>query len=56
MKSIATQALFIISLLDLLALATNTLQKYLENHVLVTENGYENLSPWTLDLGRFELL
>ena len=28
----------------------------LENQVLITEDGHENLSPWTLDLDRFELL
>ncbi|MEC9394624.1 MAG: Xaa-Pro peptidase family protein [Actinomycetota bacterium] len=28
----------------------------LEDQVLVTEDGYENLSPWTLDLDRFEPL
>jgi Xaa-Pro aminopeptidase len=28
----------------------------LEDQVLVTEDGCENLSPWTLDLDRFEPL
>ena len=28
----------------------------LENQVLITEDGHENLSPWTLDLDRFEVL
>ena len=28
----------------------------LEDQVLITENGYENLSPWTLDLDVFEVL
>ncbi len=28
----------------------------LENQLLITENGHENLSPWTLDLERFERL
>ncbi len=28
----------------------------LEDQVLITEDGYENLSPWTLELERFELL
>ena len=28
----------------------------LEDQVLITENGYENLSPWTLDLSVFEVL
>ena len=28
----------------------------LEDQVLITENGYENLSPWTLDLDVFETL
>ena len=26
----------------------------LENQVLITADGYENLTPWTLDLDRFE--
>jgi len=26
----------------------------IENQVLITENGHENLTPWTLDLDRFE--
>jgi len=28
----------------------------LEDQVLITENGYENLSAWTLDLEKFERL
>ena len=28
----------------------------LENQLLVTEDGAESLSPWTLDLERFEKL
>ena len=28
----------------------------LENQLLITETGHENLSPWTLDLERFERL
>ena len=26
----------------------------IENQVLITEDGHENLTPWTLDLDRFE--
>ena len=26
----------------------------IENPVLITEGGHENLTPWTLDLDRFE--
>ena len=28
----------------------------LEDQVLIIESGYENLSPWTLDLAAFEVL